>query len=130
MHINFMQSPDATAWGVSFDYCADAIAVLRVTVPRESREWIRPAKTWLIVGTDNARTLAREFMAKGFTVHGIDPAPPPSDGWALDLLTAAPEGIRPRLVRSLAKVLHPDVGGSTALMQALNTAAEDVGVSR
>lgn len=128
--ISFMQSPDGTAWGVAFDYEADVIAILKVVVPREHRQWVRQAKTWLIIGTDHARDLARELISRGYGVYGIDPAPPRSDGWALELLTAAPEDIRPRLVRSLAKVLHPDVGGSTVLMQALNTAAEDVGVGR
>ena len=43
--------------------------------------------------------------------------------WAMEMLTAAPEALRPKLYKKLSTVLHPDAGGDEAMMKALNAAA-------
>ncbi len=42
--------------------------------------------------------------------------------WAVDVLRTVPPHLRRSVYTALARVLHPDVGGDAALMQALNDA--------
>jgi hypothetical protein len=58
------------------------------------------------------------------------PPPPPPDTrlWPYIVLEATPCGWRTRVYKALARILHPDAGGDTALAAALNDARDQMAV--
>jgi hypothetical protein len=116
------------AWGVS-----------SIASPYEAREivksipgsrWDPGRKVWT-VPTDSIRLAVSILESYGATVHVLGDAPgtpresrkPPAD-WATALFKAAGPDLGERIYRALARVLHPDCGGDTELMQALNRARD------
>lgn len=96
--------------------------------------WDKASKTWH-VSTSAAYSLADALYAAGHDVRIADsraqdqPAPSGSPGinWAESTLTTVGKvspDLMERAFKALAKVLHPDVGGDTRLMQTLNDAHE------
>jgi hypothetical protein len=115
---------------VEFPYDDAALEIIR-SVP--GRRWNRDARHWIIPHAE-VRLAATRFHKAGFTVtidgHPFDPAPsPPRADIGGAPLTAffriLPVALRQPVYRALARVLHPDAGGDTALMQALNRANEE-----
>jgi hypothetical protein len=112
---------------------------LTKSIPSWARGWDAGTKTWTI-DAQYAHALAADFRALGHTVAGLEaqqerarrappppppppPALPPADSWAVLLLDrAAAAGLELPVYRALARVLHTDVGGDSAMMAELNTA--------
>jgi hypothetical protein len=109
---------------VDFPYDEEAVDIIR-TIP--GRRWDRGAKHW-IIPVDCVTLAAKRFESAGFTVTGDIPRPRPTAS-VVDpfgaLLTAVPPKLRSPLYKSIARVLHPDAGGTTELMQQLNKAFDD-----
>lgn len=118
----------------------EALENLKSALPRSVRRWEPALKTWLIRGEWD-RTVA------GWIAHHFDPAetfverpagpwrsaPPPPRPEApragdpyqtLHLLPSAPPAVVTAAYRALAQLHHPDKGGDTAAMQAINAAVE------
>ncbi len=116
---------------VTFPYDEQAVTIIR-TIP--GRHWNAELKQWLIA-TDRARLAAKRFHDAGFTVtidgRAYESTPPPSPTSAtakpplVALFNVLPDRLRQPVYKALSKVLHPDVGGDTALMQQLNRAVEE-----
>jgi len=96
------------------------------------RWWDSRRRCWVLPAED-ADLVAAYLRDYGCTVTvERAPAPPPPPppppttppvAWATALLRAVGPDREDRVVRALARVLHPDVeGGSTVLMQQLNDA--------
>ena len=110
---------------VTFPYDAEAVAIIK-TIP--VHRWDPKTKTWT-TETSWVRLLATRLHAQGFdiAIDGVPftPDPPKPLGLPFDALFAIlPERLRLPVFRALSKVLHPDHGGDTALMQQLNRAKE------
>ena len=119
----------------------------RIFAPYELRELIKtfPGRRWhpdqkcWSVPAETVDALADAFRAAGqrvfFTVGGTDDRRPPSPStptrtWAEHLFVAVGPARADATFRAMAKVLHPDVGGDTTLMQQLNTARRAMGGAR
>jgi len=132
MHCTVTITPDATLGGarVSFAYDPDLVSVIK-TLHSAHRRWNATTKTWW-VATAAINELTEILEAGGYTVistmrsRSSSPPPPrsPRDTWADLLLDAVGQERVEPVHRALSRVLHPDVGGDTALMQALNAARD------
>lgn len=99
------------------------------------RRWHSDAKCWS-VPADSVDALADALRAAGqrvfFTAGGADDRRPPSPStptrtWAEHLFAAVGPAHADATYRAMSKVLHPDTGGDTALMQQLNAARRALG---
>lgn len=103
--------------------------------PAWTRHWDPVRKCWQVeLGYVDA--IAGALRAAGedvyFTGGGDEakrPASPstPSPNWAVSLLAAVGPAREEAAYRAMSKVVHPDAGGSTELMQQLNAARNQVG---
>lgn len=125
---HFIPAEQPGVWAIKLDaYHWGAIEVIRRTVPEDCRRWEKSLGVWGIHGTHHARAVAARLRADGHDVRDSDlPTAETSSAWAVELLEAAPADLRPKIVRALAKVLHPDAGGVQHLMADLNDAAREV----
>lgn len=114
-------------------FCPYELRELVKTFP--GRKWRPDEKCWT-VGLSTVDALADALRAVGETVfvtradgtpwtsgraeHGHRAAP--SSSWAESLLGAVGPERADAVFRALSRVLHPDAGGDTALMQQLNAA--------
>jgi hypothetical protein len=113
---------------VSFPYDARAVEIIR-TVP--GRRWSPEHRHWTILHAD-VRMASVMFLRAGYDV-AIDGVPyeevqrssAPVASPLPALFAVLPQRLRLPAYRALSKVLHPDAGGDTALMQQLNKAMED-----
>ena|SRR5215813_423764 len=111
---------------------------IKQTIPAKARRWVPEKKLWA-VSPDWCAIALRIAQGHFAIVHQVgtckvqqqngrsEKSPPPRGPHSvLHLLPSAP----PELVRSayhiLAKLLHPDVGGSTTKMQELNQAYKEL----
>jgi hypothetical protein len=127
---------------VTFDYDPAVVDTIKAIVPKHDRSYDPDTHTWTITSPFHADSVAARLKAFGYTVDGIVPGAfnghrqPPrhprreTADWASLLLDNAPPELRPRIVRALSKVLHPDTGGDTRLMQQLNDASRQMGGPR
>ncbi len=114
---------------VDFPYDTEAVAIIK-TVP--GHRWHPDTKHWTI-SPGAVRVAALRFYERGFavTIDGrpFSPAAAPPRAAAGDpfaaLLRTLPPPLRQPAYRALARVLHPDAGGTTTLMQALNQAHKE-----
>jgi len=114
---------------VTFRYDPAVVDLIK-TIPSHLRSWDTQRKTWTIPAS-TVPSFVRMLEDDGHRVHiegdaYIPPPRTPTAGgtWADDLLDAVgPQRVEP-VHRALARVLHPDVGGDTMLMQALNAARD------
>lgn len=123
---------------VSFRY-DPAVVDLVKTLPSYARSWNSSAKHWT-VDQGYVDQLAALLRADGHRVvitggrkQSSTPPPPrtaPRENWADALLEAVGQERVEPVHRALTKVLHPDVGGDTKLMQALNAARDRWAVRR
>lgn len=114
---------------VAFPYDAEAVAIVK-SIP--GRRWDPERRHWTIDAGD-ARIAAERFVRAGYAVQ-LDGRPfeattqqstrSPNVGPFLALFTILPKHLRTPVYRALSRVLHPDAGGDTSLMQQLNQAKE------
>ncbi len=124
--------PDGSAADVTFPYDAFVVAELKRAVPAPLRTYDPDTKTWTI----SARYVERvyhvldqvfgevdvEGSRSGAADHGRQSR---DDPWViLHLRPTAPPELVTAAHKCLAKLNHPDRGGSTSTMQAINAAAE------
>jgi hypothetical protein len=116
----------ALAW-VTFPYDAEAVELVK-TIP--GRRWDPGHKHWTIDALD-VRMAAVMFLRAGYDV-AIDGVPyeevqrssAPRVSPLVSFFAGLPVRLRQPAYRALSKVLHPDAGGDTVLMQELNRAIE------
>ncbi len=116
----------AHAATVTFDYDPEAVDIVKTIA---GRQWDSRQRHWTIAAS-SVPLAAKRFTHAGFTVL-VDGRP-----WtptaALNgtsvfpaLFAYLPTQLRGTTYKALARVLHPDVGGDNALMQALNDAYKE-----
>ena len=120
---------------VSFQYDPDVVDAIK-TVPSHRRTWDSLRKVWTVPAS-TIPSLIEMLEADGHRVHvtgGTNVPPPrtaPAGGTWADLLLEAVGPLRVEPVhRALSRILHPDVGGDTTLMQTLNAARDRRAVRR
>jgi hypothetical protein len=112
---------------VSFPYDAKAVELIKTIA---GRRWNPDFKRWTIEAGDIAMA-AVMFVRAGYDV-AIDGQPyeevsrssAPILSPLVSFFAALPHRLRQPTYRALSKVLHPDAGGDTRLMQELNRAME------
>ncbi len=124
---------------LQFPYDAALIASLKAAIPAHARRYDPIAKSWT-VSAAYADVAARLMVAvfpdvdlvdQSRTGPPSDRAPHAGDPYAvLHLRPSAPPELVTAAHRVLARIHHPDVGGSTAAMQAINAAADAIGTRR
>lgn len=115
---------------VTFPYSRDLVDTLKSAVPAGCRSWDPRRKLWTVESWC-VPDLVATLRALGYIVvdgtRAERPKPPPSRGevtWAETLFVAVgPDRVEP-VYRALVRVLHPDTGGDTVLMQQLNAARD------
>ncbi len=119
-------------YGVRFRYDPALVELLKTAVPSYARSWDPSLKQWQIQA-GHAERLASALRATGHQVIGLDPDPPPrtttgtdTARWAKILFRRVGPSRREPVFRALTRVLHPDVGGDTALMRELNDARDEL----
>jgi hypothetical protein len=124
---------------LEFPYDAALIAALKAGIPVHARTYDPVAKAWTVTG--RYVSVATRLM---YEVFGhVDVVEQPSAGSAaraphagedpwtiLHLRPTAPPELVIAAHRCLAKLHHPDRGGTTAVMQEINAAAEALRGSR
>ncbi len=124
---------------LTFPFDRWLVDALKGEVPGHARTYDSTAKSWTI--TPAYAQVAARLMHDVFPDVEIVGAtnPPPfdhgrparDDPWAtLHLLPSAPPELVSAAHRCLAKLTHPDVGGDTAMMQAINQAYDALGRRR
>ncbi len=118
---------------LEFPYDAALIDALKAGIPAHARKYDPVAKSWTVTG--RYVPVALRLMSAVFPdvdvveqpgAGSADRAPHAGeDPWAvLHLRPTAPPELVVAAHRCLAKLNHPDRGGSTSTMQAINAAAE------
>lgn len=114
-------------WGCSIrtPYHSGFVDDLKLNVPGFARSWDKSRRRWTV---DDAyvelalRIVGRHFP--GYTLEDQRPRATPrtevESPWPRMLHDALPERLRTPVYRALSRVLHPDAGGDTRLMQELN----------
>jgi hypothetical protein len=111
-------------------YDPTLVQALKDAIPYGYREWDGAAKVWRI-DPDWGDVVLTTLQNIGITVVDKRPAVPPSPTVAEDLQAAclqlcitpeAPLEVAEAAYKALARLHHPDVGGDTEIMQALNEA--------
>ena len=126
--------PDGSAADVTFPYDAFVVAELKRVVPAWLRSYDPDSRTWMVDGRYVHlvyHVLAQVFGAvdiEGSRTGTSDHRQSASgDSYqVLHLLPSAPPELVSAAHRCLAKLNHPDAGGSTATMQAINSAVESI----
>lgn len=126
--------PDGSAADVTFPFSAYVVAELKRAVPAPLRTYDPDSKTWTVAARYVSavyHVLAQVFGevdVEGSRSGAADRGRPSSDDpWViLHLRPTAPPELVSAAHKCLAKLHHPDAGGSTATMQAINAAAEQI----
>ncbi len=126
--------PDGSAADVTFPFDAYVVAELKRAVPAPLRTYDPDSKTWTVAGRYVSavyHVLAQVFGevdVEGARSGAVDRGRPSSDDpWViLHLRPTAPPELVTAAHKCLAKLNHPDRGGSTVTMQAINAAAEQI----
>ena len=118
---------------LQFPYDAELIDALKAGIPVHARKYDPAGKTWTITPT-YASTAFRLMSAVFPDVDVVEQTSAGSadrdrhageDPWTiLHLRSTAPPELVIAAHRCLAKLHHPDRGGTTAVMQEINAAAE------
>lgn len=119
-------------WELRFEYSPAMVAAIKSLVPGHYRSWDANTKTWFISSMYYLDQVLSHARLVGYTVEDLSadkaqppPPPPPrqsSATWAEQLLSRLNAEQQKKVVRALARVLHPDLGGDVRLMQELNDA--------
>jgi hypothetical protein len=106
---------------VTFDYHPPLVAALKQAIPRSYRRWAPDRRAWLI-GRE-FWPIAREIFAS-FGLSPREELQTPEPWRILHLQPGAPPEVVDAVYRTLAKLHHPDVGGSNDRMREINLAYE------
>lgn len=117
-----------------FSYNAWAVEQLKARIPSSFRSWDPDARCWTVDEpyVDQALGILRNVFS---TVHIVDERVPKAGAsagrgesafTALHLLPTAPKELIDAAYRCLARLYHPDAGGDTSKMQAINLAYEQL----
>ena len=125
---------DGSAADVTFAYDAFVVAELKRAVPSPLRTYDPDSRTWTIAGRyvhavyHVLDQVFGEVDVEGSRSGAADRGRPTGgDPYVvLHLLPTAPPELVTAAHRCLAKLNHPDAGGSTAMMQAINSAVESI----
>ncbi len=119
------RTPDGRAV-LKFPYDPWLVESLKTGIPGHARSYAPETKAWTVAPAYVA--VATRLMLAAFPdVELVDPSrtAPPSDPYVvLHLLPSAPPELVTAAHKCLSKLHHPDKGGDTATMQAINAAAE------
>ncbi len=126
--------PDGSAADVTFPFSAYVVAEIKRAVPAPLRTYDPDSKTWTVAGRYVSavyHVLAQVFgevdvegSRSGAADHGRQSS---DDPWViLHLRPTAPLELVTAAHKCLAKLNHPDRGGSTVTMQAINQAVEQI----
>jgi len=109
-----------------FPYNAALVAELKDTFPVGHRKWDPDSQCWFVSDLYAEELVA--MLGRYFTevVANIKSAEKTSENPFYDALAALPEAHIDRVFRSIAQAVHPDVGGTDALMKQLNDAYASV----
>ncbi len=123
--------PDGSAADVTFPYDAFVVAGIKRAVPAPLRTYDPDTKTWTVAG--RYVSAVYQVLAQVFGDVDIEGTPPGSESQASDdpwvilhLRPTAPPELVTAAHKCLAKLNHPDRGGSTAVMQRINNAVESI----
>ncbi len=126
--------PDGSAADVTFPFDAFVVGELKRSVPSPLRSYDPGTKTWTV----RARYVSTVFhiLAQVFGEVDVEGSrsgaadhgrPTGGDPYVvLHLLPTAPPELVSAAHKVLARLHHPDAGGSTALMQRINGAVEQI----
>lgn len=124
-------------WALVCDYCPPLVQAFKKNLPRRQYKWRSDVKEWWF--DDSTVEMAAALVERhlGPVRHTatrpetISPPTLPADlaeaYQALFLLPSAPPAVVTAAYKALAKMTHPDHGGATETMQALNSAYERIG---
>jgi hypothetical protein len=133
----YVHSEGATAT-VTFKYDPTVVELIK-DIPGWARSWNPTGKQWILTDTRYLSGLLLQLSLHGHpTVTTGRPAghkPPrprsaPPETWADALFEAVGQHRIEPVHRALVKILHPDVGGDTSLLQDLNVARDRRAVRR
>ena len=128
--------PDGSAADITFPFSAFVVAEIKRSVPAPLRSYDPSTKTWTVAARyvgDIYHILDQAFggvdvegARSGAADHGRRAGT--DDSYVvLHLLPSAPPELVTAAHRCLAKIHHPDAGGSTAVMQQINRAVNPSG---
>jgi hypothetical protein len=129
--VKFIRRGDT--WVLDFRYDERVQAFIK-SVPRWAWDYDHAAKKWSVEGEEYAKRVAADLRAAGYKVTGFGaerklPPPPPPPGavvvevnWAEAMFAAVGPELYDKAHRAMARVVHPDIGGSDQLMKELNAA--------
>ena len=117
---------------ISFPYDARLVEALKAEIPRYARSYDADDKSWTVAAPYAALAidlLRRRFPDARIERPGARPGTAPQDGTArpfavLHLLPSAPPELVEGAYKILAKLSHPDAGGSDEAMRTLNEARD------
>jgi len=126
-----------------FPWHPQIVEELKLRIPGAERRWVPERKYWTVtrrfsdLGIGIVRAVYPEITVVTERLHWGDnePKPPPirktdPSFAALHLLPSAPPELIDAAYRCLARLNHPDTGGSTATMQRLNAAHDTLKARR
>ena len=125
------------SWRVTFPFDRDVVESIKQLVPPHSRTYEPDERAWYV--TPRYGDLIRKLLQSAFVDVEIDedetyysPPPPPTSSapqtsyHVLYLQPAVPPELVESAYRTLARLHHPDAGGSTETMQRLNDAVSSI----
>ena len=123
---------------VAFDYCHSAVEEIKARIPYHSRAWDPERKVWTIAAGPFV-FVAIDILQDIFGKHDVhvqdDRAGRRPDHGAAAIDTAyrtlhlqptAPPQLIQAAYKCLSRMIHPDMGGDVAKMQALNSAMDSL----
>lgn len=122
-------------WALRFAYDPVMVEGIKTAVPPEFRSWNPQERYWTILARTYVDAILSAAHAIGYVVEDRTPPRPRQQQqrqqprpqprgttWADALLADLDPELQKKVVRALARVLHPDLGGDARLMQQLNDA--------
>lgn len=124
-------------WSLRFTYNPVMVAGIKAAVPAMFRSYSAETMCWTIFARVYVDAIISAAQAVGYHVEDLTPPRPrqrPRETprprrdqqhratWADLLLADLDPELHKKVVRALARVLHPDMGGDHRLMQQLNDA--------
>ena len=118
-----------------FPYNAHVVEMLKLDIPSDCRSWDPQRKLWTVAPSwrPTAERILRSVFGEVDVVEEwrtYAPPPPPrfadSPYAALHLRETAPPELVTVAYKCMARLVHPDHGGSTQAMQEINTAYDDL----
>jgi hypothetical protein len=126
------RTADGLSYRVTFPFDPDVVAGIKAAVPPHSRTYDPDEKAWYVAIAYTApvrRLLEATFMQVEMdTERTTYTSPPPPDRapqtsyTVLHLQPTAPPELIESAYRTLSRLHHPDQGGDTETMQAINAA--------